>query len=93
MSNESPATRPRRSGGGPPRGPRSGGPSRGPRGGGQRGGGVYSGGKTGPRRFDTEPKRSKVYTSEMFIYKENLDEKKPTERKMRSRRKRPSSDD
>lgn len=54
---------------------------------------MYSGGKTGPRRFDTEPKRSKVYTSEMFIYKENLDEKKPTERKMRSRRKRPSADE
>jgi hypothetical protein len=28
----------------------------------------------------------------MFIYKENLDERKPTERKMRSRRKRPSAD-
>jgi hypothetical protein len=96
MTNESPASRPRSGGprgaGGPPRGPRrDGGPSRGPRRGAPKGGGIYSGGGTGPRRFDTEPKRSKAYTSETFMYKENLDEKKPAERKMRSRRKRPSS--
>jgi hypothetical protein len=36
------------------------------------------------------PGRSKVYTSDMFLYKENLDPTKPSERKMRSRRNRPS---
>ena len=36
--------------------------------------------------------RSKVYTSDTFIYKENLDPNKPTERKMRSRRTKPSDE-
>jgi hypothetical protein len=44
------------------------------------------------KKRNVEPGRSKVYTSEMFIYKENLDPNKPSERKMRSRRKRPSDD-
>lgn len=44
------------------------------------------------KRKDKDDRRSKVYSSDMFFYKENLDEKKPAERKMRSRRKRPSSD-
>lgn len=35
--------------------------------------------------------RSKVYTSSMFLYKENLVETKPAERKLRSRRKKPDS--
>lgn len=39
------------------------------------------------KRATLEERRSKVYTSQMFQYKENLDERKPTERKMRSRRK------
>jgi len=38
------------------------------------------------------PGRSKVYTSDMFIYKENLVPDKPAERKMRSRRNRPTDD-
>ena len=39
-----------------------------------------------------EQGRSKVYTSDMFIYKENLVPDKPVERKMRSRRNKPSDD-
>lgn len=38
------------------------------------------------------PGRSKVYTSDMFIYKENLVPDKPVERKMRSRRNKPSDE-
>lgn len=44
------------------------------------------------RRTDGKELRTKVYTSDTFLYKENLDEQKPTERKMRSRRKKPSGD-
>lgn len=44
------------------------------------------------RRSKSDSGRSTVYTSDMFIYKENLDPRKPTERKMRSRRNKPSSD-
>lgn len=39
-----------------------------------------------------ETGRSKVYTSDMFIYKENLVPDKPAERKMRSRRNKPADD-
>ncbi len=39
-----------------------------------------------------ETGRSKVYTSDMFIYKENLVPDKPVERKMRSRRHKPTDD-
>lgn len=35
---------------------------------------------------------TKVYTADTFIYKENLDPRKPTERKMRSRRNRPTEE-
>lgn len=44
------------------------------------------------RRAIRETGRSKVYTSDMFLYKENLDPRKPAERKMRSRRHKPSDD-
>lgn len=44
------------------------------------------------RRTRKEPGRSTVYTSDMFMYKENLDPRKPSERKMRSRRHKPDSD-
>lgn len=40
------------------------------------------------RKNHTEVSRSKVYTSDMFLYRENLDPNKPKERKMRSRKKR-----
>ncbi|MBC8124398.1 MAG: hypothetical protein H7X70_01570, partial [Candidatus Kapabacteria bacterium] len=52
-----------------------------------------SGGQGGPAKRNTRDEgRSKVYTSDRLVFKENLDEKKPTERKMRSRRTRPSDD-
>ncbi len=44
------------------------------------------------RRLGRETGRSKVYTSDMFLYKENLDPRKPAERKMRSRRHKPDSE-
>ncbi|MCX6139267.1 MAG: hypothetical protein NTX15_00270 [Candidatus Kapabacteria bacterium] len=59
----------------------------------QRGGGSGYGAHGGPaRRNSNDEGRSKVYTSDRLVFKENLDEKKPTERKMRSRRTRPSDD-
>ena len=44
------------------------------------------------KRDDRTDRRSKVYTSQMFIYKENLDERKPTERTLRTRRKNSSDE-
>jgi hypothetical protein len=44
------------------------------------------------KRDDQTARRSKVYTSQMFIYKENLDERKPTERTIRTRRKKSSDE-
>lgn len=44
------------------------------------------------KRAEREPKGPKVYSSHMFMYKENLDERKPTERTLRTRRKKSSDD-
>jgi hypothetical protein len=44
------------------------------------------------RRRDTDERRSKAYVSDSYVFKENLDENKPKERKMRSRRNKSSSD-
>jgi hypothetical protein len=45
------------------------------------------GGALAKQRALKEGKRLKVYAGDRMIFKENLDEKKPEERKMRSRRK------
>lgn len=45
------------------------------------------------KRAVADERRTKVYTSEMFIKSDFTEQKKPTERKMRSRRKRPESED
>lgn len=49
-------------------------------------------GMVSKKRDDRTERRSKVYTSQMFIYKENLDERKPTERTLRTRRKNSSDE-
>jgi hypothetical protein len=60
---------------------------------GQRGKGKGKGiGMVSKKRDDRTDRRSKVYTSQMFIYKENLDERKPTERTLRTRRKNSSNE-
>ncbi len=96
VSNESPALRGREGGGGRGRG---GSAPRGRGGQGQGKGRAQGGrGRTGSsgfgtpasRRKDSDDRRSKAYVSDAFIYRENLDEAKPTERKMRSRRNKPS---
>jgi hypothetical protein len=51
-----------------------------------------SGGALAKARAKTDNRRSKAYSSDMFVYKENLDEQKPKERTMRTRRKKSSDD-
>ena len=103
LTNESPSLR-GRSGRPPARGGRGGAPSGGRRsgpsssggrgmGGGRRREGFSSPTGSGPaRKRDTDERRSKAYASDIYVFKENLDENKPQERKMRSRRKKSSSD-
>ncbi|MEY3386645.1 MAG: hypothetical protein RIR53_1456 [Bacteroidota bacterium] len=97
LSNESPALRGRAGGGARGKG---GSQSRGRGGRGaaqgrgrtQGGRGQSSSGFGSPasKRKEREVRRSKAYVSDAFMYRENLDEAKPTERKMRSRRNKPS---
>jgi hypothetical protein len=57
-----------------------------------RGGKTKAIGMVTKKRAEREPKTAKVYSSQMFMYRENLDERKPTERTLRTRRKKSSDD-